>query len=66
MDGFPLSIECLCKSLHSMTEEMEALIKKLTLSTNFSDVITCGDSTGNLHHLLHHVHVREFMGLDLE
>ena len=44
VDGFLLSVERLRRSLHSVTEEMDALIKKLTLSIHFSDVMAYIDS----------------------
>jgi len=44
VDGFPLSIERVCTSVHSVVEEMEALIKKLTLSIDFSDAMAYIDS----------------------
>ena len=44
VDGFPLSVERLRRSLHSVTDKMDALIKKLTLSVDFSDVMAYIDS----------------------
>ncbi|KAI9452391.1 hypothetical protein HD554DRAFT_827680, partial [Boletus coccyginus] len=44
VDGFPLSVERLRKSVQSVKSEMEALINKLTLSCDFTDAMAYIDS----------------------
>ena len=44
VDGFPLTVDRIRKSTEHIKEEMEALIKKLTLSVDFSDTLQYIDS----------------------
>ena len=44
VDGFPLRVDCVRKSVDSIREEMERLIQSLTLSCDFTDVMSYIDS----------------------
>ncbi|KAG9311149.1 hypothetical protein JVU11DRAFT_8215 [Chiua virens] len=44
VDGFPLSVDCVQKSVDAVRTEMEGLIKRLTLSCDFSDALSYIDS----------------------
>lgn len=44
VDGFPLSVERIRKSVRCIVDEMEGLIKQLTLSVDLSDAMAYIDS----------------------